>query len=70
MDKKTGVILSFIAGAAIGAAVAYLLTSGKGEEWLSGLKEELDKTKEDFNKGFADASGSSDTANTASESTP
>jgi len=47
-----------------------MLASGKGEEWLSGLKEELEKTKEDFSKGFADASGSSDTANTASESTP
>ena len=70
MEKKTGVILSFIAGAAVGAAVAYLLASGKGEEWLSGLKEEFDKTKEDFSKGFADASETTDTVNTASESKP
>lgn len=40
MEKKTGMMLTFIAGAAVGAAIGYLLASGKGGE----LKEELDET--------------------------
>ncbi len=40
MEKKSGMMLTFLAGAAVGAAIGYLLASGKGEE----LKEELDET--------------------------
>ncbi|MBL7924165.1 MAG: YtxH domain-containing protein [Bacteroidia bacterium] len=50
MEKKTTLILSFIAGAAVGAAVGYLLSSGKGEELLSDLKEAAGKVKDEFDK--------------------
>jgi len=40
MERKSNSLISFILGAAVGAAVGYLLASGKGDE----IKEELQAT--------------------------
>ena len=45
MEKKSQVLMSFIIGAAVGAAVGYLLSSGKGEELLDDLKDSADNLK-------------------------
>lgn len=50
MEKKSALILSFIAGAAAGAVVGYLLASGKGEEMLADVKEAAGKFKDEFDK--------------------
>lgn len=50
MEKKSPLILSFIIGAAVGAAVGYLLASGKGEEILSDLKDSAGKMKDELDK--------------------
>lgn len=50
MEKKPALILSFLAGAAAGAVVGYLLASGKGEEALADIKEAAGKFKEEFDK--------------------
>ncbi|MFN5356499.1 MAG: YtxH domain-containing protein [Bacteroidota bacterium] len=49
-EKKSGSVLPFLLGAAVGAAVGYLIASGKAETLLSQLKEGLDKGKEELDK--------------------
>lgn len=50
MERKSTVVLSFIIGAAVGAAVGYLLASGKGEEIIADLKDAAGKVKDEFDK--------------------
>lgn len=50
MERKSGLIFSFIVGAAVGAAIGYLLASGKSEELLADVKEAADKVKDEFDK--------------------
>jgi gas vesicle protein len=50
MEKKSSVLVSFIIGAAVGAAVGYLLSSGKGEELLDDLKDSADNLKDELGK--------------------
>ncbi len=50
MERKSELILTFIIGAAVGAAVGYLLASGKSEELLGDVKEAADKVKNEFDK--------------------
>lgn len=50
MEKKSSVLISFIIGAAVGAAVGYLLSSGKGEELLDDLKDSADNLKGELGK--------------------
>ncbi len=46
VDSK--LLLGLVVGAAVGAAVAYLATSGKGEQIFEELKEAAGKVKEGF----------------------
>lgn len=50
MERKSGLILSFIVGAAVGAAIGYLIASGKSEELLADVKEAANKVKDEFDK--------------------
>jgi len=47
MQQKSN-LLPFIIGAAVGAAIGYLLASGKGKELLADLKESAGKIKDDL----------------------
>jgi len=51
MQQKNN-LLPFIIGAAVGAAIGYLLASGKGKELLADLKESAGKIKEDLENKF------------------
>ena len=44
--ENSKLVLGLLAGAAIGAAVAYLLTTDKKEQWLDNANTLLDKAKE------------------------
>ena len=48
MERKSAFILSFLAGAAAGAVVGYMLASGKGEEIIADIKEVAGKFKDEF----------------------
>jgi gas vesicle protein len=48
MSDKSKVALAFAFGAAVGAAVAYFLTTEKGEETIDELKEVASKLKNDI----------------------
>ncbi|CAN5374072.1 hypothetical protein BH11BAC2_BH11BAC2_11800 [soil metagenome] len=50
MERKSGLLITFLLGAAAGAAVGYLLASGKSEEITADIKEAADKIKEEFGK--------------------
>jgi uncharacterized protein YjbJ (UPF0337 family) len=50
MEKKSPMFLAFLIGAAAGAAVAYLITSGKAEELSEDLKETAGKVKDELDK--------------------
>lgn len=52
MEKKSNLLLSFLIGAAAGAAIAYLLTSGKGEEIEKEIKETAVKIKDELEKQY------------------
>lgn len=50
MSEKNGtkILLAFIAGAAVGAAIGYFLNSEKKEEIISDFKESASKLKNDI----------------------
>lgn len=50
MEKKSSNILPFLIGAAVGAAVGYLIASGKAEEILADLKEKAGQAKDELEK--------------------
>lgn len=50
MEKKSEMLLSFVVGAAVGAAIGYLLASGKSDELLTEVKDASDKVKNAFDK--------------------
>ncbi len=52
MERKSGLILSFIIGAAAGAAIGYLLAGGKSDELMSDVKDAANKVKDEFEKQF------------------
>ncbi len=49
MKNQSKLILAFIAGAAAGAAVAYLVTSDKGEEIIDEIRSLAGKIRENVN---------------------
>ena len=49
MRNQSRLILAFIAGAAAGAAVAYLVTSDKGEEIMGEIRNLASKIRENVN---------------------
>ncbi len=57
MSEKNGtkILLAFLAGAAVGAAVGYFLNSDKKEEILSNLKESASKLKSDIEENLTKA---------------
>jgi gas vesicle protein len=50
MERKSGLLFSFLLGAAAGAAVGYLLANGKAEELTSDLKETAEKLKSEIDR--------------------
>jgi hypothetical protein len=56
MEKNgTKILLAFVAGAAVGAAIGYFLNSDKKDEILSDLKEGAAKIKSDMEENLAKA---------------
>lgn len=54
-NKGTKILLAFIAGAAIGAAIGYFLNSDKKEEILSDIQEGASKLKNDIQENLSRA---------------
>lgn len=50
MERKSAFILSFLAGAAAGAVVGYILASGKGEDVIADIKDAAGKFKDEFDE--------------------
>lgn len=50
MNKSTRTVLAFIAGAAVGAAVTYVLTSSKGNDAVDEFRRLADKLKNDLSE--------------------
>lgn len=57
MSERNGtkILLAFVAGAAIGAAIGYFLNSDKKEEVLNDIKEGASKLKSDLEENIAKA---------------
>ncbi len=57
MSEKEGtkILLAFIAGAAVGAAIGYFLNSDKKEEVINDLKEGAAKLKNDIGENLSKA---------------
>ena len=56
MEKnETKILLAFVAGAAVGAAIGYFLNSDKKDEILSDLKKGAAKIKSDMEENLAKA---------------
>ena len=53
-NDKSKLLVTFIAGAAVGAAIGYLLASGKKDEWLNDFKEVAGKIKDDIKSKMSD----------------
>jgi len=54
-NKGTKILLAFVAGAAIGAAIGYFLNSDKKEEILSDIQEGASKLKNDIQENLSKA---------------
>jgi uncharacterized membrane-anchored protein YhcB (DUF1043 family) len=54
-NKGTKILLAFVAGAAIGAAIGYFLNSDKKEEILSDIQEGASKLKNDIQENLSRA---------------
>jgi gas vesicle protein len=50
MNNQSRIVLAFIAGAAVGAAVTYLLTSEKGADAVEEFRRMADKLKNDLSE--------------------
>lgn len=51
-NNKSRMMLGFIIGAAVGAAIGYLLASDKKEEILSDIKDTAGKLKDEVSEQF------------------
>ncbi|MCK9640896.1 MAG: hypothetical protein M0R39_13400 [Prolixibacteraceae bacterium] len=54
-NNGTKILLAFIAGAAVGAAIGYFLNSDKKEEIIADLKDGASKLKHDIEENLAKA---------------
>jgi uncharacterized membrane-anchored protein YhcB (DUF1043 family) len=54
-NNGTKILLAFIAGAAIGAAIGYFLNSDKKEEIMADLQDGAAKLRQDIEENFAKA---------------
>jgi uncharacterized membrane-anchored protein YhcB (DUF1043 family) len=54
-NNGTKILLAFIAGAAVGAAIGYFLNSDKKEEIINDFKEGASKLKNDIEDNLAKA---------------
>ncbi|MCL4482426.1 MAG: YtxH domain-containing protein [Bacteroidetes bacterium] len=52
-NNGTKILLAFVAGAAVGAAIGYFLNSEKKEELLDDLKESAAKLKKDIEENLS-----------------
>jgi gas vesicle protein len=51
-NNGTKILLAFLAGAAVGAAIGYFLNSDKKDEIFTDLKEGASKLKKDIEENF------------------
>ena len=54
-NNGTKILLAFIAGAAVGAAIGYFLNSDKKEEIIADLNEGASKLRQDIEENLAKA---------------
>lgn len=54
-NKGTKILLAFIAGAAVGAAIGYFLNSDKKEELLADIQDGASKLKNDIKENLTKA---------------
>ncbi|MCK9411748.1 MAG: hypothetical protein M0Q53_05570 [Prolixibacteraceae bacterium] len=54
-NNGTKILLAFVAGAAIGAAIGYFLSSDKKEEIIADLQDGAAKLKQDISENLAKA---------------
>jgi len=54
-NNGTKILLAFVAGAAVGAAIGYFLNSDKKEEVLNDLKEGATKLRNDIEENISKA---------------
>lgn len=54
-NNGTKIVLAFVAGAAIGAAIGYFLNSDKKEEIMADLQDGAAKLKQDIEENFTKA---------------
>lgn len=54
-NNGTKILLAFVAGAAVGAAIGYFLNSEKKDEVLDDLKESASKLKKDIEENLSKA---------------
>lgn len=53
MEKNSiNLLLAFVAGAAIGATLGFVIASGKADEWISDLKEKTNKVKDEVENEY------------------
>lgn len=54
MDNKSNSWAPFLFGALVGAAVGYLIASGKAEKWIHDLKDSASRFKDELEKQLDD----------------
>ncbi len=54
MEKKSNSWTPFLFGALVGAAVGYLIASGKAEKWIQDLKESASRFKDELESQLED----------------
>ena len=68
-NNGTKILLAFVAGAAIGAAIGYFLNSDKKDEIFNDLKEGASKLKNDLEENLTKAKDLVDTFRKETETT-
>lgn len=54
MENKSNSWTPFLFGALVGAAVGYLIASGKAEKWIHDLKDSASRFKDELEKQLDD----------------
>lgn len=57
MENKSNSWTPFLFGALVGAAVGYLIASGKAEKWIHDLKDSATRFKDELEKQLGDQEG-------------
>jgi gas vesicle protein len=65
MDNKSNSWTPFLFGALVGAAVGYLIASGKAEKWIHELKDSANRFKDELEKQLNDETDTNNEAHTS-----